>query len=347
MTAISIKAMLHSYAASLTKNWSHDRLNTVGASEIGQCLRKTWFAKNEQPQDAGYVDRYGARLRGDIIEAHYWVPGLLSSLPDGVRLLYTGREQRTLVDGYLSATPDGIMVGLDADCLAHMGVPDIGGDCLAVEAKSIDPRVDLKIEKPEHSFQVQAQIGLIRHATEHQPAYALISYVDASFLDDIREFAVAFEPSIYDAAKQRARRVMTEINPLALPPEGKLSGGQECKYCAWSSHCAAVTVMGMPPASDVKLGDNAAATLKALRDAERRLAEEKDTTETEHAAAREAVKEFLRANGVRRYTGDDWAVSWSSVKGRETVDLKAVEAAGIDLSPFRKVGDPADRLTVK
>lgn len=38
--------------------------------------------------------------------------------------------------------------------------------------------------------------------------------------------------------------------------------------------------------------------------------------------------------------------SWSHI-GRETVDTKAAEAAGIDLSRFKKVGDPADRLTVK
>lgn len=343
---ISIKSMLHSYATRLTKKWSHDRLNTVGASEVGQCLRKTWFSKNEQPPDPNYVDRFGAKLRGDIIENHYWVPGLLSSLPEGVRLLYAGREQRTLVDGYLSATPDGLLTSVSHHCLAWLGIPDIGSDCLAVEAKSIDPRVDIKVEKPEHSFQTQAQMGLLRHATEHQPAYALISYVDASFLDDVREFAVAFDPAIYQAAKDRARLVMTTEDALRLPPEGKLSGGDECKYCPWSSRCAAVTVAGIPK-EEKSLGENAAAELKHLRDVERQLAAAKDTTETEHAAAREAVKEFLRANQVRRYAGEDWAVSWSSVKGREMVDIKAAEAAGIDLSPFRKVGDPADRLTVK
>lgn len=331
---ISIKDCLHSYAAGLTKKWAHDRLNTVGASEVGQCLRKTWFSKNETPADPGYVDRYGAKMRGNLIEDHYWVPGLLSSLPKGMRLLYAGREQRTLVDGYLSATPDGLLV-------------DDTGECVYLECKSIDPRVDLKVEKAEHSFQTQAGMGLVRHATAYRPDKALISYIDASFLDDVKEFVVPFDTAIYQAAKDRARLVMTTDDPLALPPEGKMAGGGECAYCAWSSHCAAVTVAGMPKEETKPLGDNAAAELKRLRDAERDLAQRKDTTETEHATAREAVKEFLRVNGIRRFKGDDWQVSWSSMKGRETVDLKAAEAAGVDLSPFKKIGDPSDRLVVK
>ena len=344
---LSIKDCLHVYAKSLAKSWSHDRLNTVGASEVGQCLRKTWFSKNETPQDAVYEDRFGAKLRGDIIENHFWVPGLRASLPANVKLLFSGEDQRTLVDGYLSATTDGLLVGVEHSALAWLGVPDIKSDCVNLDCKSIDPRVDIKIEKPEHSFQVQAQMGLVRHATVHQPEYSVLSYTDASFLDDIREFAVAFDPAIYQAAKDRARLVMTTEDALALAPEGKLSGGDECKYCPWSSHCAAVTVAGMPKEETKPLGDNAAAELKRLRDAERALSTMKEQFETEHATAREAVKEFLRVNGIRRFKGDDWAVSWSSVKGRETVDIKAAEAAGIDLSPFRKVGDPADRLSVK
>lgn len=343
---ISIRDMLHSHAAGLQKTWQHNRLSTVGASEVGQCIRKTWFAKNEIAQDTGYQDRFGAKLRGDIIEAHYWVPGLLSSLPDGVRLLYAGREQRTLVDGYLSATPDGVLVGVERDCLAHMGISDIGSDCLAVEAKSIDPRIDIKIEKPEHSFQTQIQMGLLRHATEYKPAYALISYVDASFLDDVREFAVAYDTAIYAVAKSRARQVMVETDPLNLPPEGKIAGADECKYCAWSSHCAQVTVAGIPT-EDKTLGQNAASELKHLRDRERALDAQQEATATEHSQACEDIKEFLRANGVRGYRGDGWSVAWSSVKGRKTIDQTAVDAAGLDLSPYQKPGKPGDRLIVK
>lgn len=343
---LSIGDMLRSYGNGLSKTWSHDRLNTVGASEVGQCMRKTWFSKNEQPADQGYTDRFGAKLRGTLIEDYFWVPGLRATLPDGMQLLFAGEEQKTLVDGYLSATTDGLLVGVERNVLAWLGVPDIRSDCINLDCKSIDPRVDLKIEKPEHSFQVQAQVGLVRHATPHRPEYSVLSYIDASFLDDIREFAVAFDPDVYQVAKNRARQVMTEIDPLNLMPEGKLSGGGECKYCPWASHCATVTVAGVPQSEVATLGDNAAAELKTMRDRERMLNANKDELAVEHAQACEAIKEFLRTNGVRGHKGDGWSVAWSSIKGRKNLDQSAIEAAGIDLSAYEKTGKPGDRLRI-
>lgn len=343
---ISIKECLARYAAGLQKEWQHDRLNTVGASEIGQCLRKTWFAKHEAPQDEGYEETKGAALRGNMIEQHYWVPGLRAALPEGVELLYAGDDQRTLVDGYLSATTDGLLVGVERDALTWLGVPDTGADCINLDSKSIDPRVNLTSEKAEHSFQVQTQMGLIRHATNHRPEYSILSYVDASFWNEVSEFAVQFDPKIYEAAKARARQVMTSEDPLTLPPEGKIAGGNECKYCAWASHCAHVTVAGIPK-GEITLSETAVGILQNFRNIERLRAERKELAEKEHAEIRETIKEFLRVHKARRFSAEDWSISWSSVKGRETIDLKAAEAAGVDLSPFKKLGDPSERLSVK
>ncbi len=75
MAAISIKSMLDAHVAANGKTWEHDRDLSVGASEVGQCLRKTWFAKTGIDPDPDYVDRYGAKLRGDLIENHHWEPG--------------------------------------------------------------------------------------------------------------------------------------------------------------------------------------------------------------------------------------------------------------------------------
>ena len=48
------------------------------------------------------------------------------------------------------------------------------------------------------------QIGLFRELTPHRPEVALISYANASFLDDVIEFVVRFEPTIFANAKRRA-----------------------------------------------------------------------------------------------------------------------------------------------
>ena len=54
---------------------------------------------------------------------------------------------------------------------------------------------------------------------------------------------------------------------------------------------------------------------------------------------------------MSRIAGDGVAVTWSSVKGRGSFDMKGIReaaaAAGIDLAQFETVGDPTDRLTIR
>ena len=63
MPTISIKSMLDAHVAANGKTWEHDRDLTVGASEVGQCLRKTWFAKNGVDPDRSEERRVGKECR--------------------------------------------------------------------------------------------------------------------------------------------------------------------------------------------------------------------------------------------------------------------------------------------
>jgi len=68
-----ISEILNTHAATLAKLWSHDRTQTIGASEIGQCARKTYWIKNEidhkhaVARDPDYIDGWGATVRGSIL----------------------------------------------------------------------------------------------------------------------------------------------------------------------------------------------------------------------------------------------------------------------------------------
>jgi hypothetical protein len=341
-----IGALLQQYGAGRRREWAHDRLATLGSSENGRCARQAAFARCEVPPDPGYVPTWGAALRGDLIEQHFWVPGLRASLPPHVKLLYAGEEQVTRVDGYLSATPDGLLVGVPSDCLVPLGIADVGGNALLIECKSIDPRMHLRAAKPEHVFQVQTAMGVLRATTEHQPEYALLTYINASFLNDILEFPIRFDPAIYRAAGDRARRILGATDPGELPPEGKMAGGGECRYCAWAEQCLGATIASIP-ANGSALNDDDARELHGLRDIERKLFDQGAEFETLHAAACEAIKQFLREHGVRQHRGEDWSVSWAPVAGRQTLDTKALEAAGIDLEAYKREGKAGERLIVK
>lgn len=330
---ISIRDILNRYAATLDKKWDHDRSRTVGASEIGQCARKIHFAKHNAPRDPDYSDGWGARLRGSIIEEQFWVPALRATLPEDVQLLFAYPEQKTLVSGYLSATTDGLLVWPN-------------GYCVNLDCKSEDPRNMRQGVKPEHKFQVQTQMGLLRDRTEYKPDESVVTYIDASHWDKVDEARVQFDPRIYANAHLRAERIITERDPLALPPEGKMASGGECRFCAWASHCADVAIAGVPKARQ-PLGDNSVAQLKSMRDEALAHAEAAEKCDAQAASIREQIKQFLRDHDSRGHKGEGWSVSYSVSKGRETLDLEAIDKAGIDLSPYRKPGSSSERLTIR
>ena len=219
-----IKEALDAFARSTARVFS-DRENTIGASEIGQCGRKVFFAKNSGDpfynvtSDEDYNNPWGAALRGRLFEDHFWVPALRARF-DG-KLLHAGAEQVTLVSGFLSATPDGLLIDQPRDVLASLGIADIGeSGCIVVECKTIDPRARLDEPKPEHVYQAIVQMGLFAELTPYRPGYAVLSYANASFLDDVVAFPVRFDPAVFTNAKVRAALIMTAQAADKLQPEG-------------------------------------------------------------------------------------------------------------------------------
>src|SRR5215831_1823013 len=169
------------------------RGQTVGASDVGQCARQVYFTKNERDPDYGSprnpdaTDGWGAPLRGTIYETYFWVPALRAKY--GERLLFAGEQQETFALGFLSATPDALLTACADDVLAPLGVPSIDGDgSLILECKTIDPRTRLEGPQSAHVYQTHVQFGLLHALTRYRPEYAVISYTDASFWDEVREY---------------------------------------------------------------------------------------------------------------------------------------------------------------
>lgn len=349
----SIRAIHQAHAAASARAFAHDRTQTVGASEVGQCLRKVWFSKNEiDPgmtiaRDEGHSDGWGARVRGSVYEAAWWEPALRANLPAGASLHYAGDEQRTLVKDYLSATPDAVVTGLARDCLAHLDVPDIGSDCLVVECKTADPRTRLSAAKPEHVFQVHVQMGLIRDTTNFRPSWALITYADTSFWDELLEFPIRFDEAVYREALNRAARAMTAGSVNDVRPEGWIAGGRECDYCPFTGACGRSRAERVPVES--KAPDNAGDIATKARlarilkcEGEERIARAREKEQE--------VRDLMAAAGTRTLDCDGVKITWSAVKGRPSFDMKglraAAEAAGVDVEALSTVGDPTDRLTI-
>jgi hypothetical protein len=341
-----IKQALDNHVNSGRKKFSHDRSQTAGGSEIGQCVRKIFWLKSEGDpvhgvaRDPEYTDSWGARIRGTVFEDAFWEPALRASY--GIRLKFAGKQQRTFTNGFLSATPDGLIVELTEKEKAEIGTK---ADCVNVECKTADPRTNLAEAKSANVFQVQVQMGLVRDNTPYKPTHCILSYTDASFWSEVKEFVIAFDPKIYQIAKQRAMLIMTATDVAEVKPEGWIAGGKECNYCPFTKACG-IERRNLP-FQDEDVDPQFAAEMRELAITYRDLEQFSEKADAALRQTQVVIKSRLRAKGVRKIPG---VLNWSQVKARGSYDAKAIReaaiAAGIDVEQFATVGEPSDRLAI-
>lgn len=346
MAALQFSKMFDAFSEANEKQWKYDRNASLGASEAFACIRKAFFKKFGYAQDDEYVADWGAAKRGDLIENYFAVPAVQAILPPTATLLYAGEEQETLRKGRLSATPDGLAIGLDRDALAELGVDDILSSELLIEFKSFDPRANPTEPKPIHAGQVQVQFGLVHELTEYRPEYAIIVYMNASFLTDIRVFVIRRDPKIFDAAVQRAKTVFRNEDPKDLPAEGKLSG--DCKMCEFTEECAFAQGEATPKKKQKIENPEVIDRLKLLAARQKEYGAAEKEAKQEKKVVEEEIKEILRTNDTKG-AGDpgSWSVSLSWCKGKKSLDQLALAADGVDLEKYQKEGNGYDRLLVK
>ena len=354
-TDLSLKGSMVAYLGSLKKEWAHDRSKSLGASECFGCIREAWFKKRgaefgfEKDDDA--LVSTGAAERGNLIENHYVVPALKDGkfLPFGAATLGMGDEQKTFFSDSVSATPDGLIYGLADDALAkNYGIPSLkalgGDDSIVIEIKSIDPRITLREAKARHEGQAGMQLGIIREKTDFRPAVAIIIYIDASFLDEIDEFVIHYDPNVYAAGKSRAATLFETDDPAELMAEGRIDG--TCKTCDYDRACRRVS-NAMVPEEDVggeadELTDQLYPLIAEYIDRDRDASEAEDRAKE----IKEQIKQILANANRNKIANDRIKVRWTRVKGRKTFQQKLAKEAGVDLEPYMKESEGYDKLTL-
>lgn len=327
-----IAEALHEYAKSLERQWEHDRANTIGASEIGKCARQVYYQKNlgdpvyGVPTDPGYQDDWGYKLRGQMMEEHFWVPAMKAMYGDSI--LFAGANQKTLVDGFLSSTADGLLRLNPLECEVQV-------------AKSIDPRVQT-LPKPEHVYQVKVQIGMFWAQTKWSPKQGRLSYIDASCWSVVKEFVIERDPALYETAKERAKQIMTARSPLELKPEGWIAGGRECEQCPFTKACGRER---QPKERDAgkKLDPAFVRQIETKAWLHRAVKKQEEDAANMKRKIEEEIKEMLRREHVSKIPG---IVSWTAQNGRKKLDLDAIENDGINLAPYWIEGTPGDRFAI-
>lgn len=343
---IDFNSMFQAFEASTEKEWKYDRRASLGASEVFQCIRKSFFEKWGYEADDDHEDDWGAAKRGDMIENHFAVPALLAILECGEQLLMAGDDQTTLRMGRLSATPDGLVTNAAANALAQLGIDDIESDCFVAEFKSHDPRADIKEEKAVHRGQTQVQMGLLHKLTEWKPQYAVIFYFDASWLSKIKFYVVRYDPKVYAVAEKRADQVFKPgQKPEDIVAEGRID--DTCNLCKYHEECAIASKIEVPA---TKRKIDSQADMDALADLARRRDEAKkmqDEGEAEVKILNQEIKEFLRKFDTKGASDDRFSVSLTWNGGKKSTDLLAMQADGIDVESYQNEGNGFQTLRVK
>jgi hypothetical protein len=328
------------YAASEFTRKFHGRHLTVGASEIGQCARRTWYEKHGTERPAEGFNGYATR--GNVLERHWLEPALRAYFGD--RLVLSGEDQQTFKSGDLSATPDALVRDLTPEEAVALGLP-VDATTVVAELKSVDPRTSLNEPKPQWVSQMLAQLGLLNKRTNHAPQHGVILAADCSDLS-VKSFVVPFDSAAYANLKIRARQIMTAQSADELKPEGWIAQSGECDLCPFHGPCGIARTT--PPAGNgANLDPGVIAQIAALG---RRIIAADAAAEAsaqEARAYKEDLRSLLREHDTRKVTYDGIQVSWSPVAGRKTLDAEALRAAGIDPELYQKVGAPSDRLVVK
>lgn len=335
-------ASFKEYLDSRTKTWAHDRKQTLGASETFACLRRGWFTRFA-PETAA-PSEMGMAERGNIIEEHYVVPVLKRAY--GANVVNLGTDQVTLIEARNSATPDCLFINQKSDALALYGVPDIRTTEFNFEIKSIDPRANLYSEKAIHRGQAIMQMGLYRLKTNYKPEFAVILYVNASNLGDVKPFIIEYSEEIFQAGVKRANRLYAAKSADDLPAEGAFT--DECKYCPYTSGCKSAS---LPVSAKNKATQEQRDGLITLVEEHAQAKRQEADGKKEKKRLEEEIKARLKAEKLSGARDERFTITHATVNGKSSVDNVAVEAylvsQGKSLSDFSKQGEPYGRLTVK
>ena len=209
------------------------------------CARAVFCAKKEGDPDYGaprnpdHVDSWGARLRGTIFEHHFWAPALRARLARACCSPAT--QQETFALGFLSATPDALIVALEATRWRRSALPT---------SAATAPGRRVQDDRPARQARRAAArahlpgAGAARPDPRADPAPAGIR---ADHLH--RRLVLGPHLRVPDPARSRrssqprssARSTSCWRAPLAeLRPEGWIAGGARVRLCPFTRACGSV-----------------------------------------------------------------------------------------------------------
>ena len=350
---IDLIAIVRDSVEGSTKSWPAfgggqvDRKKVLSASEAIKCTRSLFLEKAvPDGYDLDTTFNWGFAERGNSAET--WLVEKLRDFFQPEELLFAGDDQRSFRFGPLSATPDGLLV--------------IDGENILLEVKSIDPRARLNGKpRPAHEAQVKQSMFVVGKAMDAKISYAVIIYLNANNYEEMQQFVVKPDPSFARGQVKKAEELMAKLDgatpenwlhlAASLPAEGLTNDSKDCDYCPFTSECSQMQkgVVTTPdkPVAPTDLPKFLPKTITRSINRYVDLNDERDALAAQVDELGNEIKKYMDAESADTVDTGKVSAKLQNVAGRRTLDKAAVAAAGIDLSPYEKVGKPSLRLLVE
>lgn len=386
MASLNFTAATDAFLRGNETKFKHNRMQTVGASEIGMCERRVGLEKllGREGWDKGYDPNLGITFRGQVMEAAIAVPVVRQAIRNhNVTLEWTGDRQKTFIHGAMSCTPDGLvktgMGGVvEYDMLADYDIPNLPGvwPMFLTEFKSFDPRSNAeKFPKNVHVKQVNSQIGIVRRVGgpfARELEHGVILYFDASNYRNVKIHPVTYDDGLFKAQELRATRIMDKVATAkahdddaikyltrSLKPEGYIKGGDECVYCPFAKRCGGLMKVDIPQENakrwnrqepttidDIVVSTIANTLAETITAAEDALEQDKEFIKDKKAE----LARIILAEGSSGIRTDKLDVKLEIRRGSNIYDVKAIRenliARGGDPEAFRKKSKPTENIKI-
>lgn len=267
-----------------------DRSQYVGASDIGQCLKKSYLSKFDK-EDFDF-EQLLIFERGHVAEGIF-IKGLENSPKKDAftftkQVEFVGKDQWSFIRTHLDL---------------HVSFPR---EDVAVEGKTF--RTELPDGKPRLSwvYQNHIQMWLASESTGRKTR-GIIAAIDLNTAKR-HEFPVVFSEILLQQAKERALKLWKAMQ-TRTEPEGEIS--DLCAFCPYKSSCS--TLLN----NAEKLPDEIDSMLIRLK--------ELSALEKEAKALRANIKAFMEAANIKKGIGTKHNAIMYENNGKRSISLELLQ----------------------
>lgn len=336
------------------------RENYIGASEVGSCMRLVAMRKLHPESNIVEPDSAGRMRAGQVMEGEI-VQIVRGALGNSVRETGHNQAELSLPDAPVRVHPDGRLLGSILDPLRWSRVPVLLASGSRIYLDPIpdqDGALEIKTASSHqlrkfrndglplvYQDQTQIQMGAMG------VSWGLAVVVSRENLADHEVFFLQFDPTAFEAAKDRARSVMAVVERIrdgvcsedALPlPETERG---YCSSCLLADSCPAMITARAAAGSANVIPPDEVDDFEAM--VEEYCALQPDAKRFD--AVKDLLKERAIACGIEKASlPSGTIISLSERQGRESTNTKALKTQFPEVAAkLISRGDPYFILSVK